>query len=205
MNNTDNHTMQKILLAAEKEFLDKGFKSASLRNIVKNAGVTTGAFYGYFDTKEKLFSSLVKECADNVMRKFIKSQEDFERLPESSQPENMGNGSYLFLCWLLDYIYDNYNSFKLLICKADGTEYENFVHNMVEIEVEQTMKFISVLHSLGHDFSQIDRELCHIISSGMFGAMFEILVHDMPKYKAELYIKQLCLFHTAGWEKLMGL
>ena len=34
------------------EFLDKGFQGASLRQIVKNAGVTTGAFYGYFSSKE---------------------------------------------------------------------------------------------------------------------------------------------------------
>jgi len=34
--------------------LEKDFNSASLRNIVKTAGVTTGAFYGYFSGKEAL-------------------------------------------------------------------------------------------------------------------------------------------------------
>ncbi len=34
-------TLQKILEAAREEFLAKGFQSASLRNIVKTAGVTT--------------------------------------------------------------------------------------------------------------------------------------------------------------------
>ena len=34
--------------AAKKEFLEKGFLGASLRTIVKLAGVTTGAFYGYY-------------------------------------------------------------------------------------------------------------------------------------------------------------
>ena len=38
--------LEKIQQAALTEFLDKGFLSASLRQIVKNAGVTTGAFYG---------------------------------------------------------------------------------------------------------------------------------------------------------------
>ena len=45
-------TLQKILEAAREEFLAKGFQSASLRNIVKTAGVTTGAFYGYYKRKE---------------------------------------------------------------------------------------------------------------------------------------------------------
>ena len=39
----------------------QGFKDASLRNIVKEAGLTTGAFYGYFNNKEELFNALVKD------------------------------------------------------------------------------------------------------------------------------------------------
>ena len=37
-------TLENIQEAALTEFLDKGFLGASLRQIVKNAGVTTGAF-----------------------------------------------------------------------------------------------------------------------------------------------------------------
>ena len=50
-------TLENIQRAALDEFLDKGFLGASLRQIVKNAGVTTGAFYGYFSSKEALFAS----------------------------------------------------------------------------------------------------------------------------------------------------
>ena len=42
------NTLDNIHKAAKKEFLDKGFQMASLRNIVKNAGVTTGALYGRY-------------------------------------------------------------------------------------------------------------------------------------------------------------
>lgn len=52
-------TLERIYASAKKEFLEKGFQGASLRNIVKSAGVTTGAFYGYYDSKEKLFDALV--------------------------------------------------------------------------------------------------------------------------------------------------
>lgn len=48
-------TLERILQAAEEEFLENGFKDASLRKIVKAAGVTTGAFYRYYSTKEALF------------------------------------------------------------------------------------------------------------------------------------------------------
>ena len=42
---------------AMEEFTEKGFQGASLRQIVKQAGVTTGALYGYFSSKEALFAS----------------------------------------------------------------------------------------------------------------------------------------------------
>lgn len=45
MNEVENTTLSAILDATKSEFLEKGFKSASLRNIVKTAGVTTGAIY----------------------------------------------------------------------------------------------------------------------------------------------------------------
>ena len=46
MNEAETMTLRLIHSAAMQEFLEKDFKSASLRNIVKKAGVTTGAFYG---------------------------------------------------------------------------------------------------------------------------------------------------------------
>ena len=57
--NNSEETKQKLLFAAKIEFLEKGFQKASLRNICKKAGVTTGALYFFFKDKEDLFSALV--------------------------------------------------------------------------------------------------------------------------------------------------
>ena len=75
---------------------------------------------------------------------------------------------------------------------------------MVEVEVESTFCYIDVLRSLGHDVPELDKDLCHMITSGMFDGMFEVLKHDMPKDKAKQFIAQLMEFHTAGWMKIMG-
>ena len=83
-------TLEKIQEAALAEFLDKGFQGASLRQIVKNAGVTTGAFYGYFSSKEALFNALVEPHAAALMGKFMEAQTSFAELPEEQQPEHMG-------------------------------------------------------------------------------------------------------------------
>jgi len=48
-------THSKILDCGRKHFLKNGFEKASLRDICKDAGVTTGAFYRHFNDKNELF------------------------------------------------------------------------------------------------------------------------------------------------------
>lgn len=197
-------TLEKIQQAALAEFLDKGFLGASLRQIVKNAGVTTGAFYGYFSSKEALFNAIVEPHAAALMGRFMEAQTTFAELPEKEQPEHMGLESGRCVDWMVDYICAHREPVKLLLCCAEGTSYEHFVHNMVEVEVEYTQRYMEVLRRLGRDIPVLDKSLCHIIASGMFNGIFEIVVHDMPRDQAMRDVDQLRAFYTAGWSKLMG-
>ena len=128
-------TLIKIQQAALEEFLEKGFQGASLRKIVKQAGVTTGALYGYFSSKEALFASIVEPHAVALMGRFMEAQTSFAELPEQEQPEHMGLESSQCVHWMVNYICDHREPVKLLLCRAEGTSYEHFVHNMVEVEV----------------------------------------------------------------------
>ena len=197
-------TLENIQQAAMAEFLDKGFLGASLRQIVKNAGVTTGAFYGYFSSKEALFASIVEPHAAALMGKFMEAQTDFAELPEEEQPERMGEASGQCVRWMVEYICQHRQPVKLLLCRAEGTSYEHFVHNMVEVEVESTLQYMEVLRHLGRDIPELNRSLCHIIASGMFNGLFEIVIHDMPLEQALRDVEQFRSFYTGGWLKLMG-
>ena len=197
-------TLEKIQQAALAEFLDKGFLGASLRQIVKNAGVTTGAFYGYFSSKEALFNAIVEPHAAALMGRFMEAQTTFAELPEKEQPEHMGLESGRCVDWMVDYICAHREPVKLLLTRAEGTGYENFVHNMVEVEVEYTLRYLEVLRRLGRSIPELSRSLCHIIASGMFNGLFEIVVHDMPQEQALRDVEQFRSFYTGGWLKLMG-
>ena len=197
-------TRDQIQRAAIREFWEKGFRGASLRQIVKNAGVTTGAFYGYFSSKEALFASIVEPHAAAIMGRFMEAQISFAELPEAEQPSHMGLESSACVDWMVDYMYQHMEPVRLLLCCAEGTSYEHFVHNMVEVEVEYTERYIQVLRNLGRDVPALDAQLCHIIASGMFNAIFEVVVHEMPYDQARQYIRQLRAFYTAGWYQLMG-
>ena len=183
----ETSTLEQIQQAAVQEFLDNGFRGASLRQIVKNAGVTT-----------------VEPHAAAIMGRFMQTQTEFAALPAAEQPSHMGVESSACVDWMMDYMYRHSVPVKLLLCRAEGTPYEHFVHNMVEVEVEATEQYIQVLRQLGRNVPELDHQLCHIIASGMFSAVFEVMVHDMPYDHAKQYIRQLREFYMAGWQKLMG-
>lgn len=205
MDDKGSTTLESIEQAAIQEFLEKGFQGASLRQIVKNAGVTTGAFYGYFSSKEALFNALVEPHAAALMGRFMEAQTSFAELPEEEQVSHMGDESGNYVRWMVDYICQHRDPVKLLLTRSEGTSYERFVHNMVEVEVEYTLRYIEVLRHLGKDVPELSNSICHIIASGMFNGLFEIAIHDMPKEQALQYVEQFRTFYTGGWLSLMGL
>ena len=100
--------------------------------------------------------------------------------------------------------YDNLDAFKLILCCSEGTKYEGLVHEMVEIEIEATRAFGKTLEGLGMPAYRIDPQLEHMLISGFLTAAFETIIHDMPRDKAMEYIRELRVFHTAGWKEIMG-
>ena len=58
-----------LLRAGLDEFFERGFTAARMDDISKRAGLSKGALYLYFSSKEELFKSLVEEYAvPNVER-----------------------------------------------------------------------------------------------------------------------------------------
>lgn len=204
MSGAEQTTLERIHKAAREEFLKKGFEAASLRNIVKKAGVTTGAFYGYYESKEALFDYIAGRHYRYVMNCYRKAQEEFASLPAEQQPENMGEISGDCMLDMLLYAYDNLEEFKILLCSSQGTRYAGMIDEMADIEIKYTHAYQEVLESLGRPSKSIDARLEHILVTGMFGAFFELVIHEMPIEQAKIYLEELRQFYTAGWMKIMG-
>jgi len=54
-------TKAKILASAVDLIIEKGFKSASMREMAKNAGVSNPTIYNYFPTKEKILYAYIEQ------------------------------------------------------------------------------------------------------------------------------------------------
>ncbi len=64
-------TRNEIVLAAEKVFARKGYNGASMDDIVRESGLSKGALYGYFRSKEDLFLALRARRIDFNLEQFL--------------------------------------------------------------------------------------------------------------------------------------
>lgn len=199
-----DNTRDNILRTAKQHFLKDGLAGASLRNIVKDAGLTTGAFYKYFPTRESLFDALIDPYVEHIYQIYDDVLADFEGLSAKEQTNHMVASSEDGTDRIVDYVYDNYDNFRLLLKCGDSGKYAEFIHNMVEREVRSTENYIEIIRSSGFDIPEIDRGVLHMVNTGFFSSVFQIIEHDMDKETAKKNIAQLKEFQSGGWERLLG-
>ncbi|WRS27592.1 TetR/AcrR family transcriptional regulator [Oscillospiraceae bacterium MB08-C2-2] len=197
-------TKEKLLKIGKEEFLEKGYKDASLREIAKKAGFTLGAFYGYYPNKEALFNEIVQEPARVLFEHYEHTHHHFDALPEKQKIAEMGRVSGEGLKKMVKHIYENFDVFRLVFFCAVGTQYEHYLQRFIDLENASTYRFLETLRSQGYAV-ELDDDLIHILTSGMFYGFTEIVDHNMEREKAERYVEQLRIFYTAGWYELMGL
>jgi len=67
-----------ILDAALKVFAEKGFSGARMEDIAARAGVSKGTIYLYFDSKEAVFKTLVRESIGKTLAEVGRNAQAFE-------------------------------------------------------------------------------------------------------------------------------
>lgn len=204
MNAQAEETKKRIEECALKEFLEKGFNGASLRRIVKHAGVTTGAFYKYYPSKEALFEGLAGPCVNHIYEMFDRNYENFVAQDLTGQTQNMESNSRDLVEQVVEYSYQHHEIMQLVLTASEGTRYADFVHNLAKREEESTIRFAQLMRDSGMDVPDLDRQFVHMISSGMFSSVFEIILHNMDREEASMRMKMLMKFYTAGWEEMLG-
>ena len=195
----------KILEVAKCEFMEQGYINASMRVIAEKSGCTTGMLYSRFSDKSRIFAKLVDEGADKLLNCFKFYINTFISADPKSQIESMHSYSECGVREMIDIIYEYFDSFKLIICHGFGSGYENFVDELVELEVESSINFMKLLRSQGHELKIVREDLCHILANALWNGIFEVVAHDLNKEDAIEYVSSLQSFFAAGWDRLLGL
>lgn len=196
-------TLERIKEVGFAEFLDKGFHGASLRKIVKLAGVTTGAFYGYYKSKEALFEDLVKPHYRFLMNYIDESISDFSSLDIEEQAAVVGSYRQEQFEQLITHIYTNRDVFTLLLFRSQGTKFEHTIDEIAKIETAHTMKFLGELADRYGGKPNIRSCFSSMVMRTFFVQFFELIARAETVDEAILLVTQLKIFNTAGWMHLM--
>lgn len=65
--------LKEILEAGSREFAEKGFEKASMKNIANNAGISVGVLYKYYKNKDDFFSA----CLEDSLRVLSDKMDEF--------------------------------------------------------------------------------------------------------------------------------
>lgn len=193
-----------VLDCAKKEFLEKGYKDASLRTIAQEANTSTGSIYTRFGDKEGLFCAIVEPAANGLKKMFLEIQEKFHSFDKEAQLAEMGQYISLHQMEMLDYIYDHFDVFRLLLDCAEGTQFSRFVEELVEIEVDYTYKYMEVIGCKSVKSGLVTEEFVHIVVTAYFNGMFEVVRHNMDKASAVKYVRLLNRYHMQGFSTIFN-
>lgn len=196
---------KKIVAAAKKEFMEQGFENASMRKIAADAGITVGALYRHFENKEEMFASLVEPTLCELRELYdIASQKEYERLRTMANEQAWLNAENKTR-WIMSFIYKHFDVFKLLICRSQGTRYENFIHDMALMEEKLDAEYFDKLDEYDMSVREVSGLEFHMLVTANVSAMYEAVKHDFTEEQALHYADTLDEFFSAGWKKILGI
>ena len=190
MNQNDRENSKELIIRAGKqEFLKYGYKGASLRNICKQAGVTTGAFYFQFENKEQLLDEILRPVITYFSAMVQKStMEEFEG--ESSSAD--GDEQMLEILW-------NYKEeCQILLEGTAGTAYEKVFE-----ELQEGLRQGFLLFFGKYGISDVDEKLLDVIVRMRVESYLTIIRKEYTLEETKKLARQIGIYCDAGFEALV--
>ena len=202
---TDSHN--RIIEAAKAEFMEYGYSDASLRRIAANAGIQVSGLYKHFKNKDEMFSSLVEPAMNGFydLYHMIESEYFDNTDPSELQGERFDWESKSEAVRAVTYIYDHLDEFKLIILKASGTRYEDFVHRVAKLEEDVTYRYMDLLKEKGYKIKKTNPRDFHLLLTSFVEAMFMPITHGLNREEALQYAETLEEFYNPAWKEWLGI
>lgn len=193
---------EKVLMAAREEFTEYGFQKASMRRIGKRCDMSAAGLYRHCVDKEDLFSQLVDPSIDKI-DEWMK--EHIQRNTSTIENNRMDIWKDSQVDMMRELIYPNMEEYRLLFCKAQGSKYENFLHDLIETAQKKMLEAIPLLRQNGYVQRNINERELHLLLSGYITTMFEPIIHGYTKEEAYNCLAAIEEFYLPGWKQLLGI
>ena len=133
-------TKDKIRLEAKRAFLANGYRKASMREIAEASGITAGNIYRYYENKEALFSSVIRNAYDagiNIIEAHQRSSIDFQKTESGKSAFDISSDPVLNN--IVDVFIKYRHEIHILMNLSGGSGFEN-VRNELGVMVADKIR-----------------------------------------------------------------
>lgn len=199
---TQKYDIRKTILdVAQIEFLNKGFKDASMRNIAKKAEVGLSNIYNYFKNKDEIF----REVLSGLLSAIDKVMEEHNS-PENIDINIFKSDDYMRrqINLFVELIFSHKDDLILLFFKASGSSLENYRDEYTDKHTVIGKKYIGMMKEKYPSINaNISDFFIHTMSSWWISIIAELIMHDLSHHELEKFISEYMEYSTAGWKKIM--
>ena len=188
-NDKRSETIEKLKNAGREEFLENGYQRASLRKICKNAGVTTGAFYFSFESKEALFKA--------ILEPLVNQYEDMLGRLMRGEIEKPGTGVDADKV-MMQFLLAHREEAMIIMNGAAGSCYEDY-----HLRVEEFMRHSFAAYYRSQLGCEPDETLVRILAKMRLEGAIAILNEDVDVEKKMYLTEKIGIHATGGTEKLI--
>lgn len=191
-----------ILNASREEFIRKGYKEASMRDIAQNAGVGLSNIYNYFRNKDEIFLAITKPAKEDLFT-FITDQHteegfDFKQLSAFGHQEGAVDQYISIISRYKD-------EFHLLLYHAQGSSIGNFRDMLTDHITQVSHDYMRLEKKYYPDARQVSDFFIHAMASWMVSVLGEMVTHRISRKKIRDFFQEYFRFSFAGWRELTGL
>lgn len=180
-------TKVKIIEAATSEFLEKGYKDASLRSIAFKSHMTVGNLYRYFDSKEDILNQIVSETLtliDNMLTSMTNNELSFLsnktniKLKEDEMINILDDITEQMLV-----IYSNHrDEFNIIMMDSEvNKKLVDWFTNVIKVLIKNNYKFVG--------FDKEFNILAHCYAVSLFDGVKDIFKNEIDNKKMKVLFK----------------
>jgi AcrR family transcriptional regulator len=189
--------------AALRVFAENGFRSSTMADIAREAGVSTGNIYRYYANKDALFYSVVSpdfvdRFRDRIGMKMKTADGVDLREVQSYRPMQIQDEA------AKSFFAENRLSIVILLNRAAGTRYEGFRRELVDFTAENALRYLKTMTGRDLLLSKTKRWLLGLIYDNMYEAIAGILTRYEDRDEIAAAYDTFFEYHYQGIAKFLS-
>ncbi len=185
-----------ILGNARAEFLEKGFRDATIRSIAKRADTAPSNIYNYYKNKDEIFCAVL----ENFMNRFRIAQKNFEEHIYCDNHNADAKHQHQMIIDMLQAIKDNQTDLILLIDKSKGSSHEFFIRDVNDWYMEILKKDLdNTVERMSLPKISFQNDTMHLLS-GMVISLIVTTIYENVEAETLLDVaSEISQFFASGW------